>query len=240
MERNIKSLTSYSIAATDGTIGEVDEFYFDDQSYKTRYLIVKTGSWLSGRSVLISPDAVSKQPWKNSIFPVNITKEQVKNSPDIDTDKPVSRQQEIDLYGHYQWQNYWGSGLYAGSSMGLGMGIGMPLPVVDEKVLTEADKKDKHSDDDIHLRSTATITGYHIHATDGEIGHVNDFIIDDQTWQLTFVVVDTANWFGGKKVLIPIANIERIEWASDLLYLAIDKAAVDHSPLFDEEAYLHV
>lgn len=241
MERNVKSLINYSIAATDGTIGEADEFYFDDQSYKIRYLIVKTGNWLSGRKVLISPATVSKQPWKNGIFSVNLTKEQVKNSPDIDTDKPVSRQQEIELYGHYQWQNYWGSGFYAGGSMGLGMGLemGMPFPVVDEKVLTEADKKDNRIDDDIHLRSTATITGYHVHATDGEIGHVNDFIIDDQTWQLISIVVDTTNWFGGKKVVIPIANIERIEWASDMIYLAINKDAVDHSPPFDEEAYLH-
>lgn len=238
MERNIKSLINYIIAATDGTIGEVDEFYFDDQSYKIRYLIVKTGSWLSERKVLIAPDALKKHPWENGLFSVNLTKEQIKNSPNIDTDKPVSRQQEIELYGHYQWGNYWGSGFYAGGSMGMGMG--MPFPVVDQEVLTEVDKKDKHTDDDIHLRSTETITGYHIHATDGEIGHVNDFIINDQTWELTFSVVDTANWFGGKKVLIPIANIKRVEWASDLIYLDINKAAVDHSPPFEEEAYLHL
>jgi uncharacterized protein YrrD len=238
MERNIKSLIDSRIAATDGIIGEVKEFYFDDQSYRIRYLIVKTGSWLSERRVLISPDALNKHPWENGIFPLNLTKEQVKNSPDIDNDKPVSRQQEIELYGHYQWDDYWGSGFYAGGSMGLGMGTGMPFPEVDQKVLTEADKKDKRTDDDIHLRSTEIITGYHIHATDGEIGHVSDFIINDQTWELMFVVVDTANWFGGKKVLIPVANIKRVEWESNLIYVDIDKAAVDHSPSFEEEAYL--
>jgi sporulation protein YlmC with PRC-barrel domain len=238
MERNIKSLINYSVAATDGIIGEVPEFYFDDQSYKIRYLIVKTGSWLSERKVLISPDAILKQPWKNSLFSVNLTKKQIKNSPDIDTDKPVSRQQEIELYGHYQWESYWGSGFYGGGAMG--MGTGMPYPIVDQKVLTETDKKDKHIDDDIHLRSTETITGYHIHASDGEIGHVKDFIIDDQTWQVMFIVVDTTNWFGGKKVLIPISHIKKIEWTDNLVYLNVSKAAVDHSPLFKEADYLQM
>lgn len=240
MERTLKSLLNYSLTTTDGTIGKVDEFYVDDQSYKVRYLIVKTGSWLWGRKVLISPDALIKDSWESNIFPVNLTKEQVKNSPDIDTDKPVSRQQEIELYGHYQWENYWGSGFYGGGSMGLGMGLGMPYPVVDQQVLTEADKNDQHTDDDIHLRSTKTLTGYHIHATDGEIGHVSDFIVDDQTWQLTSIVADTANWFGGQKVLIPVADISRVEWASDLVYLSINKAAVEQSHPFDEEAYFSV
>ena len=238
MERTLKSLLNYSLTTTDGTIGEVDEFYVDDQSYKVRYLIVKTGSWLSGRKVLISPDALIKDSCKDSIFPVNLTNEQVRNSPDIDTDKPVSRQQEIELYGHYQWQNYWESGFYGGGSMG--MGLGMPYPVVDQQVLTEADKNDQHTDDDIHLRSTKTLTGYHIHATDGEIGHVSDFIVNDQTWQLTFMVADTTNWFGGQKVLIPVADINRVEWASDLVYLSINKAAVEQSHPFDEQAYLPV
>jgi sporulation protein YlmC with PRC-barrel domain len=236
MERNINSLINYNITATDGMIGEVEEFYFDDQSYKIRYMIVKTGNWLSERKVLIPPGAILKQPWKNGLFPVNLTQDQVKNSPDIDTDKPVSRQQEIELYGHYQWESYWGSGFYGGGSLG----VSMPFPVVDRKVLIEADKKDNHADDDIHLRSTGTITGYHIHAIDGEIGHVKDFIINDGTWQLMFIVVDTTNWFGGKKVVIPISHIKKIEWTDNLVFLNISKAAVDHSQLFEEEAYLHL
>jgi sporulation protein YlmC with PRC-barrel domain len=204
MERNINSLINYNITATDGMIGEVGEFYFDDQSWKIRYLIVKTGNWLSERKVLISPDVIIKQPWTSGLFPVNLTKEQVKNSPDIDTDKPVSRQQEIELYGHYQWESYWGSGFYGGGSLG----VSMPFPVVGRKVLIEADKKDKHSDDDIHLRSIQRVNGYHIHAVDGEIGHVHDFIINDKDWQIISIVIYTHNWFGGKKVLIPVGHIK--------------------------------
>jgi sporulation protein YlmC with PRC-barrel domain len=236
MERNINSLKNYNITATDGMIGEVEEFYFDDQSYKIRYMIVKTGNWLSERKVLIPPHELIKQPWKNGLFYFNLTKEQIKNSPDIDTDKPISRQQEIELYGHYQWESYWGSGFYGGGSLG----VSMPFPVVDRKVLIEADEKENHADDDIHLRSTETVTGYHIHATDGEIGHLKDFIINVETWQILSIVVDTTNWFGGKKVLIPVTQIKKIEWTDNMVFLNISKAAVDQSRLFDEEAYLHL
>lgn len=232
MERNINSLIHYSIGATDGLIGEAEEFYFDDESWKIRYLVVKTGSWLAERKVLISPNAIAKQSWQNGFFPVLLTKQQVQHSPDIDTEKPVSRLQETALYGHYQWENYWGSGFYAGGSLG----VSMPFPSIDREVLIEPDK-DKISGDDNHLRSTETITGYHIHATDGEVGHVNDFIINDQTWQIKALVVDTHNWFGGKKVVIPVTQVGKIEWSDNLVFLAISKAAVDQSQLFEEDKY---
>lgn len=233
MERNINSLIHYSIGATDGMIGEVEEFYFDDERWKIRYLIVKTGDWLAERKVLISPDAIVKQPWKEGFFPVLLTKEQVQNSPDIDTDKPVSRLQETALYGHYQWENYWGSGFYGGGSLD----VSMPFPSIDREVLIEPDKD--NIPEDIHLRSTERVTGYHIHATDGEVGHVNDFIIDDQTWQIKAIVVDTHNWFGGKKVVIPIAHVGKIEWNDNLVFLAISKAAIDKSQLFEKDKYAH-
>lgn len=114
MKRNIKSLIGFTIGATDGEIGKVTEFYFDDETWTIRYLIVETGSWLFGRKVLISPIALLTPDWENKIFPINLTKEQIKNSPDIDTERPVSRQQELDMYAHYPWGTYWGSGFYAG------------------------------------------------------------------------------------------------------------------------------
>jgi sporulation protein YlmC with PRC-barrel domain len=235
MERNIESLINYSIAATDGMIGEVEEFYFDDKSWKIRYLIVKTGNWLSERRVLIAPHALMKQPLQDGFFPVNLTRKQIETSPDIDTDKPVSRQQEIELYGHYQWESYWGSGFYGGGSLG----VSMPFPVIDQKVLIEADKKDKHADDDTHLRSTKSITGYRIHATNGEIGHINDFIIDDKSWNIKFLVIDTHNWFGGKKVLVPVEEVKEINWSENEVYLKLTKAAIEKCVAFKEAAYVY-
>lgn len=236
MERNINSLINYSIEAKDGLIGEMKEFYFDDKEWKIRYLIVKTGNWLSDRKVLIPLDAILKKTWKNGVFPLSLTKDQVKHSPDIDTDQPVSRQQEVQLYGHYQWQNYWGGGFYGGGSLG----GGMPLPVVDNEVLTESDKKKKHTNDDIHLRSTETVTNYHVHATNGDIGHVNDFIIDDETWEIKFIVVDTHNWFGGKKVLIKVEDIVKIDWMEEKIFLDVSTSDVEKSMLFKETDYQHL
>ena len=236
MEHNINNLLLYTMDATDGLIGDVKEFYFDDETWHIRYLVIKTGGWLSGREVLISPVALLKEKWRNGLFPVNLTKKQISNSPDIDTHKPVARQQEIELYGHYQWESYWGSGFYGGGSMG----VSMPFPVIDRKVLIEADKEHKHADDDIHLRSTAIVTGYHIHATDGEIGHVNDFIMDDENWQIKFIVVDTHNWFGGKKVMVPVHLIKKIEWSDSMVFLDMSMAAIKKCKLFAEEDFIHM
>jgi len=234
MERNINSLIGNSTEATNGIIGEVKDFYFDDEAWKIRYLIVKTGSWLSGREVLISPAALRDRNWLNKIIPVNLTKEQIQNSPDIDTNQPVSRRQEVELYGHYQWESYWGSGFYGGGSMG----VSMPFPAIDRKVLIEPDKDHKKSGDDVHLRSTQSITDYHIHASDCEIGHVKDFIIDDQTLQLLFFVVDTHNWIGGKKVLISIKQIKKIDWATFEVFLSMTIAEVNDSRLFEKSEFV--
>ncbi len=150
MQRNIKSLIGYSMEATDGDIGKVEDFYFEDTTWLIRYLILKTGNWFLYRKVLIVPQAKVKRNAAPGIFPVNLSKEQIGSSPDIDTDKPVSRQQDMELYGHYAWQRYGGSGFYAGGSAAAMDNV----PIIDEKIMKEADPNDKRSDDDLHLRST--------------------------------------------------------------------------------------
>jgi sporulation protein YlmC with PRC-barrel domain len=197
MERNLHSLIGESIGATNGEIGKVEDFYFEDDTWTIRYLVVKTGAGMSGRKVLISPNAFPKHAWASGMFRANLTREQVRNSPDIDSDKPVSRQQEAELANYYPWQPYWGSGYYAGGVYGI---------IEPEGV--------KNSTADLHLRSCRTVTGYHVHASDGEIGHVNDFIMDDETWQIVYVVVDTHNWIGSKKVLVAVRHIKEVQWAN--------------------------
>jgi sporulation protein YlmC with PRC-barrel domain len=232
MQRNINRLLDYAIRATDGEIGKVTAFYFDDDNWKIRYLIVRTGTWLFGRKVLISPAALKKGPWESGIFSLDLTKEKIRSSPDIDTDKPVSRQQEIELHKHYPWQNYWGGGQYAYGVFG----TAAFNPGLDEELAKEADK---HSPDDLHLRSTHRVTGYHLHATDGDIGHVKDFIMDDETWQVMYLVVAIHNWLGGKKVLIPVRLIEKVEWDSSKVFIDASVAFVENSPLFDAAEYIH-
>lgn len=227
MERNINSLIGFSMEAKDGEIGEVKDFYFDDETWTIRYLILKTGSWLSGREVLISPVSIIKHSWKASSFPVNLSKEQISNSPSIDTDKPVSSQQEIELFAYYPWGPYWGSGFYPGNQWD----VANATPVVDEASLKEVDDR---SDKDPHLRSTHEVKGYHIHSADGEIGHVHDFITDDETWKLEYLVVDTHNWIGGKKVLIPVKHIKKVEWADSTVHLDVSNDFIKSGMVFNE------
>jgi sporulation protein YlmC with PRC-barrel domain len=235
MERNINSLLSYNMQATEGLIGNVKEFYFEDNTWHIQYIIIKTGGWLFGREVLISPVALVKEKWENGVFRVNLTKEQIRDSPDIDTHKPVSRQQEIKLYEHYAWESYWFSGFYPGGYLG----VSTPFPIMDESEPIK-DNNEAKAIADFHLRSTKTITGYRIYAVDGEIGHVNDFIMDDKNWQIKFIVVDTHNWFGGKKVMIPVGLIKKIEWTVSEVFLKMSMAAVEKCKLFDEADFTHL
>src|SRR5665213_21049 len=214
MERNINGLIGYTIEATEGEIGKVADFYFDDETWTIRYMIVKTGNWLSGRKVLISTASLTKPAVKTSLFPVNMTREQIRHSPDIDTDKPVSRQQEAMLNKHHFWQNYWGSGYYGGE-----MGIPNKRPIRIKDI-------DRNPKEDVHLRSIAEVSGYAIHASDGEIGHVGDFIVDDQTWKLADLVVDTHNWIGGKKVLVGVEHVHSISYLNLRVYVHIKKADI--------------
>ena len=233
MQQNIENLIGFSLGANDGEIGKVEEFYFDDSTWDIRYIIVKTGGWLFGRKVLIAPQSVQKVDWGKNNFTINLTKEQVKNSPEIDTDKPVSLQQEISLYGHYDWQRFGGSGFYAGASAPF---LNTPI-IVDETVATEADSSDNRNDDDVHLRSTDAIINYHIHATDGDVGHVNDFIIDTTTWKVLYLVVDTHNFIGEEKVLIPVESVIELQWIASKVMVDMTIESIKNAASFNKEAY---
>ena len=231
MQRNLNHLIGWNLAATDGEIGTVEDFYFDDETWTVRYLIVKTGNWLSGREVLISPAALLKHSWEPGIFPVGITRDQVRNSPDIDTDKPVSRQQEAELAKYYPWTNYWGTGFYQGGVWGV-----IPAtPVIDPGTIREVDRT-KISHEDVHLRSSRQVKGYHIYASDGDIGHVADFILDDQTWQISYLLVDTHHWIGGRKVLVEVRHISEVQWNTSKVVVDLTVDAIKNSMVFEMEA----
>lgn len=206
----------------DGEVGAVEDVYFDDASWKVRYLVLKTDDWLSGRKVLISPVALMEDGCKTGVFRVNLTQDQIRHSPGIDTDKPVSRQQEIELYGHYAWKGYWDSGFYAG---GLGSVVdGLP-------------EKGKRLGADLHLRSALFVSGFHVHGTDGEIGCICHFVIDDHTWEVLSLVVDTGQLPDGKKVVVDVGHIMQMQWSDSDVYLNetkddIEKSAVYEPPVF--------
>jgi uncharacterized protein YrrD len=223
MKRSIKSLIGFTMGATDGEIGKVKEFYFDDETWTIRYLVVDTGTWLSGRVVLISPEALLSPDWVNKTFPVNLTKDQIKNSPDINTEVPVSRQEEIKLRTYYPWVAYWGSGYY---------GIG-PTTDLEQEALRQND-----GNEDRHLRSTHKVTGYSIKANDGEIGDVEDFLVDEDSWKIDFMLVDIGHWFSGKKVLLSPDLIKEINWETALVIVETTVARVKNSPEYDPDQEL--
>ncbi|MBD3305031.1 PRC-barrel domain containing protein [candidate division KSB3 bacterium] len=219
MLRSIDSLSGYTLLATDGEVGKVQGFFFDDTRWNIRYLVVETGGWMHSRKVLIAPAALEQPDWEGKEFPTNLTREQVQSSPDIDVDKPVSRQQQVQLQQHYEWPGY----VYPTFPP-------YPPPVrVSEEEKAPADEEEG----DPHLRSTQEVIGYHIQATDGEIGHVEDFLADDEVWIIRYMVVDTRNWLPGKNVLIAPEWIRDLKWAERDVFVDLSREAVKESPEFD-------
>ena len=229
---NVNGLIGYGIRATDGDLGKVEEFYFDDQTWTIRYVVVQTGSWLSGRRVLLSPAAVGEHNPESRTLAVNLTMDQVRNSPATDIARPISRQHEIELAGYYAWPIYWGTGF----SMGGIFGAAPLAALLYEKTETETGvPAPEEGHDDPHLRSTRIVTGYHIAATDGDIGHVEDFITDDESWALRFLVVDTRNWLPGRRVLICPHWIKRVEWIGAKVVVDLSRDVIKGSPEFDPQ-----
>ncbi len=200
MLRTVGDLNGSTINASDGEIGSVKEAYFDDEAWAIRYLVVDAGSWLTRRNVLISPYSV-KQPL-GKIVDVSLTRDQVKNSPDIDTHKPVSRQNEQEYLGYYGYPNYWaGGGLWAMGAYPM-VPLMVPAYAEPERVPERVIRENQVPEEDVHLRSSDKVTGYDMQASDGSIGRVADSLFEDESWAIRYLVVDTGNWWPGKKVLV--------------------------------------
>jgi hypothetical protein len=226
MLRNASVISGCAIAASDGQIGTVSDFLFDDATWLIRWLVVDTGNWLPGREVLLPASALGHLEPLGRKFAVRLTMQQVKASPDVDTDRPVSRQMETDIYGYYGWSPYWGTGFSMGGGMAPPPDLGFRQP--------EAPSADTRGrDDDPHLRSSAAVTGYHVHASDGEIGHVEDFLVEEEDWRIHYLVIDTKNWWPAKKVLISPRSVREIDWADKLVNLNVDRQRVKDSPAYD-------
>lgn len=226
------AIDGYAIEASDGDIGTVSDLLFDDAAWLVRWLVVDTGNWLSGRKVLLPPSALGRLYANNRVLAVKLTKQQVKDSPEIDTARPVSRQMETSVYDYYGWSPYWSSGFYMGGN-GYMPGSGMASPYLRER-RREQEIADAHADsDDVHLRSVEAVTGYHIHASDGEIGHVEDFLVDDADWSIHYLVVDTKNWWPGKKILVSSRSAGEIDWSDRLVNLDVDRQRIKDGPAYD-------
>jgi hypothetical protein len=226
MLRSIKKLYGDKLGASDGDIGQVKDFYFDDQSWVVRYLVADTGTWLTSRQVLLSPHAFGGLDQAGKVLRVNLTRKQIEDSPSIEWHKPVSRQYEEEYYRYYGWPYYWqGGGLWGMSGFPILELPAKPLP--DEQAVATDPKRETA---DAHLRSTQVVNGYHVKASDGITGHVCDFIMDDKIWAIGQLVVKTGHRFTGKEVLIPVGKIDRISYEDSTVFVNLTKAAVEQSP----------
>ncbi len=224
----IEKLIGMSIAATDGEIGKVKDIYFDDKHWAARYLVVQTGTWLDDRRVLISPFTIASIDWDSRILRLTLSMERIKASPSIDTDKAVSRQHEIELSGYYGYPGYWSGPLLWGGTL-------YPLIPTGEIAIVNqpATPGQAPSPPDPHLRSVKEVSGYNLEATDAAIGHIEDFLIDNESWAIRYLVVNTRNWLPGKHVVIPPQWIDRIEWQQQRVYVGVQRATVQHAPEYD-------
>jgi sporulation protein YlmC with PRC-barrel domain len=227
MLRNFADFKGFALAASDGEIGTVREIYFDDKTWRVRYLVVRAGAWISGRDVLIAPQALLEIDEQGGVIRVDLTKEQVRNSPLIDSEKPVSRQYEQDYYDYYGWVPYW---LDAGNIPGV-MITPTILPPVALPVPVPEAKAGKHWDP--HLRSGEEVSEYAIRAQDGEIGHVEDFVIDTEVWRIRYLVVVTRNWFPGKRVLLSPDWIEEISVENHEILVSAARSTIETAPDYD-------
>jgi len=226
-----------ALGAQDGRIGHVEEFYFDDTHWTIRYVVAQAGNWLTGRMVLISPHSLTKPDDSHKLLPVNLTREQIRHSPAPETDRPVSRQFEEDYYKYFGWPYYWTGPYLWGPS---------PIPVLpplaesdsgieagENRAVTGASSGLNRPKADPHVRSTDEVTGYHIRAHDGEIGHVEDFLFDDEDWAIRYLVVDTRNWWPGEKGLVPPAWIGALRWEDRAVDVNADRKDIQEAPAFD-------
>jgi hypothetical protein len=240
MLRTLKELHDYTIGATDGVIGHVKDLYLDDATWVVRYLVVETGSWLASRKVLISPIAIGEPDWAQRLLPVSVTKEQVANSPDVDTKMPVTRQHEQEYSGYYGYPYYWGGTGYWGGGMYPYMmlssyGGASVLHAMNQESESARAHTHPHPDQaaDPHLRSCAAIAGYHLHASDGEIGHVCGMLIDDETWAVRYLIVDTSNWWIGHQLLVAPSWVEGMSWVDATVSVKLTRQAVKDAPAYD-------
>lgn len=229
-----KKFISIKVQCLDGECGHIRDIYFDDDKWTVRYFLLDTGKWLPGELVLVSPLAVDEIDFKNKILEINLTREQIEKSPKPSEHKPISRQMEEKYANYYDYPLYWpGSGIWPA----VGYDLAYYASFKNHRI-SDAEKKDESQEvkkEDRHLRTINETKGYFIEAINSRFGHVEDFVIDDETWELRYLVVDTINWWPSKSVIISPQWVKNIDWAESKIVLNLEKEKIKNSPTYSEE-----
>jgi hypothetical protein len=233
MKQVISALQGFAIQATDGPMGGVADFLFDETTWKVRWLVVECGTWLRGRKVLLHPSAISATGAADRRFEVNLSKAEVEASPDVSQDEPVSGQMEARLYSHYDVDPMWGAPNLAAPAGAIASPF-LAAPYFGAGADPSADRETRlRPEGETHLRGFAEVVGYRIDANDGEIGHLENLVLDDADWSLVYLVVDTSNWWFGKRVLIAPVAVLSIDWLDRRIRLDVSRETVQSSPIWD-------
>jgi sporulation protein YlmC with PRC-barrel domain len=220
MLRSAREVSGYRIQATDEEVGHVEDFVFDDVTWTVRYLVVETGNWLQQRQVLLPPHTLQEPSWMAGVLPVQLSSEQIRQSPAMDETEPFSRDYERTLHGHYGWDYYW---------------LNLQSPVQAEQ-MDVASGREQRGPDEMRLRRAAEIYEYAVYAEEEKAGSVQDLLLDDEQWMIRYVVVETGSWLAGRKVLVATAWIQQVDWTHNKLTLNLPRDLIEDSPEYDESA----
>lgn len=229
---NFSRIRGAGLHARDGVVGRLDDLYFDDVFWQVRYVIIDTGGWLTGRKVLIAPATIGPFDAARYGFSTSLTRDQVANSPAIDTQKPVSRQQEVRLHDYYGWSPYWGEGLLQGDSETGEPRHGDAFWQSHETQASIAEARAMRTGDP-HLRSARAVASHRIAAVDGDIGHVEDFLIEEANWIIRYLIVDTRNWLPGKNVVISPRWVDAVDWPNRRVRVDLTRDQIREGPAYD-------
>jgi hypothetical protein len=232
MLRSTSELRGNTIEGTDGPVGSVADLLFDDERWTVRWVVADTGSWLTGRQVLLAPEAFGTPDATRGRLPVRLTRKQVEDSPPVGSDEPVSRQMQGRIYDYYGWAPYWGAYGAFPAQPDWGLAGGPPVPGAPAVPPLEAAGGEAEGGDP-HLRSAGEVTGYYIKARDGDLGHVEDLLVEDEGWAVRYLVVDTKNWWPGKKVLVAKDWVTDVSWSEQQVSVELTREQIKASPEYD-------
>jgi sporulation protein YlmC with PRC-barrel domain len=236
---SLKSLFDYSVLAADGEVGSVYDFYFNDKDWAVRYLVISGAEGVGGRPVLVAARALGAPEATSQSIPTSLTMEQATNSPAFNPNQPLSREQEIELNTYYEWPFYW----EADPAIGPGLAA-YPLVELASEIRRQqreeagASTEGGEANPEPSLRLARGVLGYVLQARDGEIGTVDDFIVDEQTYRIGYIVVDTGGWLSSRKVLVSPTWVQEVSWATSAVSVDLSRETIENSPEFEPERLL--
>jgi sporulation protein YlmC with PRC-barrel domain len=230
-------LTSFRVHARDGDVGHIDDVLFDDTTGAVRYVVVDTSDWLPGGKVLVPPYELENPDIEKKLFNTQLTREQVENQPPFSLDRPLSRSMESELHRHFGWEPYWVRGPFEGPVPGL---FAEQMAGPSEEGRPEARRSEGTSvaqaeDKNPHLRSASELISYNVQAQDGKVGTLSDLVVDDEYWQLRYMIIDTGSWLTTRNVLLATGWIREISWPDSAIDVDLERGAIQDSPEFDPE-----